>query len=121
MSQNLPNEKNIYYKLAPTGMYILNTSERAIITFKDHFIAGLCTMDPELSMQNWDRLLEQADIKINLLHPSRLNPRLPAYAQLNREFYFNRTPMAPPGENNPGERQAEKHRHMGPTHTLRFI
>ena len=41
MSQNLPNEKNIYYKLAPTGMYILNTSERAIITFKDHFIAGI--------------------------------------------------------------------------------
>ena len=57
-------------------------------------------MDPELSMQNWDRLLEQADIMLNLLRLSSLNPILPAYLQLNAEFDFNLTPMAPLGIRN---------------------
>ena len=47
-------------------------------------------------MQNWGRLLEQSKITLNLLRLSRLNPRLLAYAQLNWEFDFNRTPMDPP-------------------------
>ena len=34
---------------------------------------------------------------LNLLRLSRLNPRLSVYAQLNGEFYFNRTPMDPLG------------------------
>ena len=47
-------------------------------------------------MHNWDHLLEQAEITLNLLHPSILNPRLLAYAQLNGEFDFKRTPTTPP-------------------------
>ena len=48
-------------------------------------------------MKNWDRLLKQAEITLNLLCLPRLNPRLSSYAQLNGEFDFNRTPIAPPG------------------------
>ena len=47
-------------------------------------------------MQNWYRLLEQAEITINLLRPSRLNPKLSAYVQLNGTFYYNITPMPTP-------------------------
>ena len=64
-------------------MHRRNASERSIITFKYHFIAGLCVTDPYFPMQNWDRLLELAEITINLLRPSRFNPILSAYAQLN--------------------------------------
>ena len=94
--QALLKEKCIDYQLAPPGMHRRNTVELASRTFKDHFIAGLCTMDPDLPMQIWDRLLEQAEITLKLLCPLRLNPRLSAYAQLNGGFYFNRIPMAPP-------------------------
>ena len=34
---------------------------------------------------------------MNLLRPSRINPRLSAEAQLNGAFDFNRTPLTPPG------------------------
>ena len=47
-------------------------------------------------MQNWDRLVEQAEITLNLLQTSRLNPKLSAYTQLNGTFDYNRTPMSPP-------------------------
>ena len=35
---------------------------------------------------------------LNILCPSRLNPRLSAYAQMNVTFDYNRTPMPPPGK-----------------------
>ena len=95
--QDLLKDMCIDYQPDPTGMYRRNAAERAISTFKYHFIAGLCATDPDFPMHNWDHLLEQAGIMLNLLCPSRLNPRLLAYAQLNGEFNFNRTPMNPPG------------------------
>ena len=48
-------------------------------------------------MQNWDLLLEQAETTLNLLRPSRLNPNLSAYAQLNGTFDYNRKSMPPQG------------------------
>ena len=95
--QVLLKDKCINYQLAPPFMHRRNSEERDICTFNNNFIAGLCTTDPDFPMQNWDRLLEQAEITLNLLRPSRLKPRLSAYVQLNGEFYFNPTPMAPPG------------------------
>ena len=95
--QSLLKDKCIGYQLDPPGMHRCNAAERAIITLNDHFIAGIYATDPDFRMQNWDRLLEQAEITLNLLRPSRLNPRLPAYAQLNGEFDFNCTPMANTG------------------------
>ena len=98
--QTLMKEKCIGYQLNPPGMHIHNAAELSIINFKYHFIAGLCVMDPDFPIQNWDRLLEQAKIMLNLLRPSMLNPRLLAYAQLNGEFDFNHNPMAPTGTRN---------------------
>ena len=94
--QSILKDKCINYQLDPPGMHRRNAAERAIRTFKDHFIAGLFMTDPDFPMQNWDRLLEQTEIMLNLLRPSRLNPRLLAYTQLKREFDFNRNPMDPP-------------------------
>jgi hypothetical protein len=45
----------------------------------------------------WDRLLPQAVLSLNLLRGLRLNPKLSAWAQLNGNFDFNCTPIAPPG------------------------
>ena len=64
-------------------MYRCNAVERAIITFKNYFITLLFSTYPDFPMQNWDQLLKQAEITLNLLHPSRLNPILSAYLQLN--------------------------------------
>ena len=57
-----------------------NSAERAIQTFKNHFIAALACTDPNFPMSNWCRLLPRAELTLNLLRPSRLNPKLSAYA-----------------------------------------
>ena len=88
---------NIDYQLAPPHMHRRNAAKRAIRTWKAHFIAGLCSTDKMFPMHLWDRLIEQAEIMLNLLRPSRTNPKLSAYAAVNGPFDFNRMPLAPPG------------------------
>ena len=53
-----------------------NTAERAIRTFKNHFIAGLYSTDPNFPTHLWDKLLLQAEITLNLLRQSRVHPHL---------------------------------------------
>jgi hypothetical protein len=74
-----------------------NSAERAIQTFKAHFIAGLCSADPDYPATEWDRLLPQAELTLNLLRSCRFNPKLSAHAALNGFFNFNATPLVPPG------------------------
>ena len=90
-------DEDIDYQLVPPGIHRRNAAERAIRTFKNHFIAGLCTADPDFPLYLWDRLIPQAKITINLLRASRINPKLSGYSQLYGFFDFNRTPLAPPG------------------------
>ena len=89
--------ENVEYQLVPPHIHRRNSAERAIQTFKNHFITGLASTDPNFPLSNWCRLLPQAELTLNLLRPSRLNPKLSAYAQLEGAFDFNRTPLAPPG------------------------
>jgi hypothetical protein len=68
-----------------------------IQTFKNHFSAGLCSVDPTFPLHLWYKLLPQATITLNILRQSRINPLMSAYAQLNGHFDFSRTPLATPG------------------------
>ena len=76
----------------------VNAAERAIQTFKNHFISGLCTTDPKFPFQLWNYLTHQATITCNILRRSRINPDISAYEQLHgAKFDWNAHPMAPPG------------------------
>jgi hypothetical protein len=66
----------IDYQLVPPGLHQQDAAERAIHTFKNHFIAGLCTTDSQFPLILWDRLVLQALITLNLFRTSRINPRL---------------------------------------------
>lgn len=81
----------------PPNVHRRNAAERAIRTFKNHFIAGLCSVDEHFPIHLWDRLLPQALITLNLMRSSRIHPRKSAWAQYSGQFDFNRTPIAPPG------------------------
>ena len=90
-------EIQVEYQLVPPNIHQCNAAERAIHTYKNHLIAGLYTCDPKSTSREWDWLLPQCNITINLLRPARRNPSLSAYAALLGNFNFNATPMAPPG------------------------
>jgi hypothetical protein len=89
-------KQGIDYQLASPHIHRSNNAERAIQTFKKHFIVGLCSVDPNFPLKLWDKLLHQSTITLNLLRKSRINPRMPAYAELNGHFDLNRTPLTPP-------------------------
>jgi hypothetical protein len=90
-------ESDIDYQLVPPGIHRRNSAERAIRTFQNHFIAGLCSADKDFPIHLWDGLIPQAEITLNLLRASRINPNLSAHAQVNGHFDFNRTPLGPVG------------------------
>jgi hypothetical protein len=85
------------YQVVPPHVHRRNAAERATRTFKSHLLAVLATCDPDFPVAEWDRLLFQAELTLNLLRSSRVNPRLSAHACLFGNFDFNKTPLAPPG------------------------
>jgi hypothetical protein len=90
-------DNNVDFQLVPPGIHGRNAAERAIRTFKNYFIAGLCSVNKNFPIHLWDWLLLQAKITLNLLCGSRINPKLLAWAQVHGAFDFNRTPLGPPG------------------------
>ena len=87
----------IHFQLDPPHMHRQNAAERAIITYKNHFIYGFSMTDSDFPISEWDQLLSQCAITLNLLRHYRVNPALSAYAYLFVPYDFNKSPMAPPG------------------------
>ena len=78
-------------------MHRRNAAERAISVFKDHFIAGLASVNKDFPLHLWCRMLPHAELTLNLLRQSRINPKLSGHAILHGEFNYDATPLAPPG------------------------
>ena len=95
--QQYMHSEHVDFQLAPPHVHRRNAAEKAIRTFKNHLIAGLCSTDKAFPLNLWDRLLPQALISLNLLRASRISPLLSAYAHVHGAFDYNRTPLAPPG------------------------
>jgi hypothetical protein len=109
---------DVDFQLVPPGIHRGNAAERAIRTFKNHLIAGLCSVDKNFPIHLWDRLLPQAEIMLNLLRGSRINPKLPAWAQVHGTFDFNRTPLGPPGCRVLVHAKPDKRKTWAPQHDL---
>ena len=91
------NIAEVKYQLVPPHVHRRNAVERAIRTFKNHLITGLCICDTKFPAKEWDLLIPQAAITINLLRSSRRNPSLSAYTATYGSFNFNVTPLSPLG------------------------
>ena len=89
--------KNMDFQLVPQHNHRVNAAERSIRTFKAHFLSTLATCDPEYSISEWRRLLQQSEMTLNLLRVARCNPKLSAYAYLEGQHDYNQTPLSPPG------------------------
>jgi hypothetical protein len=108
--KNFFTAQNIAYQLVPPRCHRRSAAERAIGTFKKHFVAGLSSVDPSFPLHLWDRLLPQAEITLNLLRTSRLRPQLSAAAHYHGLVDYNKTAFAPPGfkiiaQKKPGNRR----------------
>jgi hypothetical protein len=95
--KNFFTVNNIAYQLVPLHWHRRNSAERAIRTFKEHFVAGLSSVDPSFPMHLWDRLLTQSEITLILLRTSLLHPQLSATAHYHGLMDYNKTAFALPG------------------------
>jgi hypothetical protein len=77
------HQKDITFQLVQPYSHRQNSAERAIRSFKDHLIAGLCSTDKSFPMHLWDILLPQAVITLNMLRTSIINPKLSAANKLH--------------------------------------
>jgi hypothetical protein len=74
-----------------------NIAEKAVQTFKGHFISILCRTGKDFSLHLWCRLLPQAEHTLNMLQSAQVAPNISAYAYLWGQHNFNANPFAPLG------------------------
>jgi hypothetical protein len=91
------HQQDITFQLVTPYSHRRNSAERAIRSFKDHLIAGLCSTEKYFPMHLWDRILPQAVMTLDMLITSRINPKFSAATHIFGQYDFNRAPMAPPG------------------------
>jgi hypothetical protein len=94
--KNFFTVNDIAYQLVPPHCHRRNGVERTIRTFKEHFMAGLSSVDPFFPLHFWDRQLPQAEITLNLLRTSWLHPQLSAAAYYHGLVDYNKTYFALP-------------------------
>ena len=87
----------ITYELVPPGQHRRNQAERAIQTFKSHFISILAGVDDKFPLSLWCHLLEPAELTLNLLRQSRVAPNVSAFAHVHGNHNYMRKPFAPIG------------------------
>ena len=68
-------DKDIIFQSIPLSCHRRNVCERAIATWKEHFIAGLSRLDRLFPMCLWCLIIENA-IKLDLLSPFILNKNI---------------------------------------------
>jgi hypothetical protein len=85
------------FQLVPPEMHHRNRAKRAIRTFKDHFLAIVAGVDKAFPPYLWDLLLPHAELMLNLLCQSSLNPWISAWEFFHGPFGFKMTPLAPVG------------------------
>ena len=84
-------------QLVPPHVHRRNAAERAIRTFKAHFLAILAGTSPAFPANRWDLLIPHAELTLNLLRPTPHPTATSAWEALFGNFNFDATPLGPAG------------------------
>ncbi len=95
--ENTLKEHNLTIQFISPESHRMNAAERDIRTFKNHFISVLATADKDFPLSEWDLLLPQTELTLNLMRESHQQPKKSAWTHLHGEYDFDRNPIAPPG------------------------
>lgn len=109
------------WQLVPPGNHRANAAERAIQTWKDHFLAGLASVDSNFIMQQYDELIAQSEDTLNMMRTSRQHPHLSAYEHMKRVHDYNSVPFAPPGIKVVIHKRAEERASFGYRGEIGFV
>jgi hypothetical protein len=90
-------KNNMTHELVPLDCHRRNMAERAIQTFKNHFVAILSGVDDRFPLSLWCYLVRTAKLTINLLCQSNVVPKISACAHVHRQHDYMKRPFAPLG------------------------
>jgi hypothetical protein len=76
-------KNNMTHELVPPDCHRRNMAERAIQTFKNHFVAILSGVDDRFPLSLWCYLVRPAGLTVNLLRQNNVAPKILAYAHVH--------------------------------------
>ena len=90
-------ESGMDYQLVPPDDHRRNIAEKAIQTWKDHFVAALSGTADNFPLHLWCQTIPQMERQLNLLRQSNTNPKISTYAHLYGHHDYNAVPFVPIG------------------------
>ncbi len=97
----------------PPDMHHTNPAERAIRTWKNHFLAGIAGLPKSFPIANWCRLTQQCNATLNMLRPCCQNSLLSAHEALEGSFSFDATPHGSHWHRGSRPHEAQSTQHVG--------
>jgi hypothetical protein len=85
----------VEYQLIPPYFHRGNATERAIRTFKEHFVTGTASSYTDLPLHLWDILLPQSEMTLNLLRTSTHHPQLFSASHYHGMIDYNNMILLP--------------------------
>ena len=95
--KNAITTSGMTYQLVPPDDYRHNIAEKAIQTWKDHFVSTLSGTADNFPLHLWCQLIPQMERQLNLLRQSHSNPKISSYAHLYGHHDYNLHPFVPIG------------------------
>jgi hypothetical protein len=90
-------DSDMTYELVPPDNHQCNMAEKAVQTFKDHFVGVLSGCTPTFLLHLWCQLLPQVEWQLLLLQQSQPYPNLSTYAHVYGHHDYNKHPFVPIG------------------------
>ena len=86
-------DRGVTIQLAPPHNHRANKAERMIQTAKDHAISTISGADPLFPITRWDHLLEPAELTLNLLRRSNIDPTKSAWEVVHGPYDLDKHPI----------------------------
>ena len=90
-------ENKCRVEFTPADQHGQNAAEQAIQTFKWRFISVLAGVGDSFPINQWDELLPQTILTLNLLWQSKVAPNISAWAYHHGSFDYNHMSIVPMG------------------------
>ena len=81
------------FQIAPPDDHCRNFAEKAIQTWKEHFIGVMSGTASTFPFQLWRQSIPQAEQKLLLLKQSHIHPKVSEYAQVYDPPDYNAAPF----------------------------
>jgi hypothetical protein len=80
-------QQRVIVERVPPNQNCANKAERAIQTFRNHFLSILVGAHPNFPINQWQHLLPQAEANLNMMHAWPDNMAISAYHGIHRKPY----------------------------------